>query len=56
MIHLDFEGKCEDCKCADLELIKVDSFNGEKDWFVQCIHEASCCRMQNKADEAEGEA
>ena len=55
MIGLQFTGKCKDCEYADLELIDYATSDGGKYWMVRCIHEAACCRMQNKADEAEGE-
>ena len=53
MIELQFTGKCKEFKCADLELEEYKSFEYGKDWMVRCIHEAACCRMQDKAEDKE---
>lgn len=49
MILLKMEGKCKDCKCADLELQKmvVQGFasDDENIWEIRCIHEDACERM-----------
>lgn len=48
MIELMFTGKCNGCKCADLELdyFTIESFDDPdgKEWTVRCIHEDACAR------------
>lgn len=48
MIALMFTGKCENCKCADLELIKplaLSSIDNRAEWSVYCKHQYACGRV-----------
>ena len=59
MIELNFKGMCEDCKCADLEVHSIYAETiGEskykKTWYVRCIHEDACYRMEDYMTEKMG--
>lgn len=45
MIALMFTGKCENCKCADLELIKPINCDNHLRWDVYCKHQYACGRV-----------
>lgn len=45
MIELVFEGMCRDCKCADLELIRTETYDEYNYWDVHCKHENACNRI-----------
>ena len=52
MIELNFKGMCEDCKYADLNVHSIYTETiGEskykKTWYVRCIHEDACYRMED---------
>ena len=50
MIEIKMTGKCNDCKCADLEVQKMviqDFMLGDENrWAIRCIHEDACERMK----------
>ena len=48
-IHIIFTGECENCKCADLELEKldIDGFRiSEVLYSVRCTHEDACAKWE----------
>lgn len=53
MIYLEFDGLCQDCKCADLELdcLRIESFDNNnptrKVWTVSCIHADACDHIED---------
>lgn len=58
MIELVFEGMCRDCKHADLELIRTETYDEYSYWDVHCEHENACDRIlklatNRKRDEQE---
>ena len=53
MILLKFTGMCEGCGRADLRLSKLESINGEREWFVNCEHRLACLRMVGEKLDAE---
>ena len=46
MIELVFTGGCEGCNQADVEVEKIDTFYGESEYLVRCIHENACERIR----------
>jgi len=50
---LKFTGMCEGCGRADLRLSKLESINGEREWFVNCEHRLACLRMVGEKLDAE---
>ena len=54
MIFLEYTGMCEGCDRSELHITKVESVNGECEWFVNCEHRPACLRMFAKQHEAEG--
>ena len=51
MIELKFKGKCEDCKCADLELKCSTYVNNDRVWVVKCKHKEVCDHMEDYISE-----
>ncbi len=52
-VNLVFDGFCERCLCADLELTKID-FHGKNyerlvGWKVKCAHEEGCRHVMDIA-------
>lgn len=53
-VNLVFEGFCERCLCADLELSKSVFYeNGYEfyNWKVKCVHEDACRHMMDVMEE-----
>ena len=50
MISLVFEGKCEGCNQADLEVDEIELLDGSARYLVRCNHEGACERMRSIRD------
>lgn len=56
MIELKFSGKCEGCKCADLELLRYETFGEGNRFVVNCKHNAACRKWNNAPAEKKAPA
>ena len=49
-VNLKFDGLCQGCTCADLELEERYSGIGQTQWLVKCTHRHACAEMQARVE------
>lgn len=51
MVKIVYDGMCEGCKCADLQLeyrSAIGKSESEKWWTLICTHKSACKQMEDK--------